>query len=539
MTTKKFPRAASGMRRIAAREAGNASWSGAEREPSMKQMRSTRVAALALLAWLGLDALATRGARRRRAAQARRRPRRHLGVGALVGRLHGGTDPGGARQGHRRRRHRRRRALRLRRERSEPDLPVLADGRGAERYASALSVHEDLARHARPGELAKRAKELADDGAIDPLAELAHDNVYLYSGNEDETVDSTSWRRRRASTRSSASPRATSTLVEGEGGHAFLTDAGRRGLRYHRDAVCSDCDYDQAKAILSWIYGPLAEASATPPGKFILFDQGAFAEPGDGFADEGVVYVPPGCAEQPGCRVHIALHGCEQSREAVGDAFVKDSGYAEVADTNRLIVLFPQAKASTVNPKGCWDWWGYTGLDYLGKDAPQIKAIWSMVEQLAQAPKGRRDGAAGHRGGRGAAWLGALSPGARAARGHPAAPARAHAHRGGAGRRCGAPTFLRAVARPRGRLGLASSRSARRCSSSGRWPWPRSGSAEAIGGQLLSHAEDWAPDRRLPPHGAQRAARRRGLLRGFGYLAEGEPFDENTVPHVRMTKRLG
>ena len=118
----------------------------------------------------------------------------------------------------------------------------------------------------------------------------------------------------------------------------------------------------------------------------MLFDQGAFAEPGDGFADEGVVYVPKSCSEQPGCRVHIALHGCEQSREAVGDTFIKDSGYAEVADTNRIIVLFPQVKASTVNPNGCWDWWGYTDLDYLGKDAPQIKAIWAMVEQLAKAP---------------------------------------------------------------------------------------------------------------------------------------------------------
>jgi poly(3-hydroxybutyrate) depolymerase len=148
----------------------------------------------------------------------------------------------------------------------------------------------------------------------------------------------------------------------------------------------ANCGYDQANAILAWIYGPLAEESPTPSGKFITFDQGAFAEPGDGFADEGVVYVPKSCSEQPGCRVHIALHGCEQSREAVGDAFVKDSGYAEVADTNRIIVLFPQVKASTVNPNGCWDWWGYTDLDYLGKDAPQIKAIWAMVEQLGQAP---------------------------------------------------------------------------------------------------------------------------------------------------------
>jgi poly(3-hydroxybutyrate) depolymerase len=117
-----------------------------------------------------------------------------------------------------------------------------------------------------------------------------------------------------------------------------------------------------------------------------VFDQQAFAKPADGLADEGIVYVPLACASQPGCRVHIALHGCEQSRETVGDDFIKESGYAQVADTNRFVILFPQIKANAINPQGCWDWWGYTDLDYLGKDAPQIAAIWSMVEQLAKSP---------------------------------------------------------------------------------------------------------------------------------------------------------
>jgi ElaA protein len=29
-----------------------------------------------------------------------------------------------------------------------------------------------------------------------------------------------------------------------------------------------------------------------------------------------------------------------------------------------------------------------------------------------------------------------------------------------------------------------------------------------------------------------------GFYARFGYLAQGEPFDENTVPHIRMTKPL-
>jgi poly(3-hydroxybutyrate) depolymerase len=235
--------------------------------------------------------------------------------------------------------------------------------------------------------LAERAKELAADGTIDPLAGLAGDNVYLFSGNEDQTVTRPVVEAARSFLKEAGVPETNLTLVEKEGGHAFITEQGGAACGITATPYVSDCDYDQAKAILAWIYGPLQERSAEAKGRFIPFDQQTFAEPGDGFADEGVVYVPPACEAQGGCRVHIALHGCEQSRETVGDDFIKESGYAEVADTNRLIILFPQAKAITgINPQGCWDWWGYTGLDYLGKDAPQIAAIWAMVEHLAEKP---------------------------------------------------------------------------------------------------------------------------------------------------------
>ncbi|HSD93627.1 MAG TPA: poly(3-hydroxybutyrate) depolymerase [Methyloceanibacter sp.] len=239
-----------------------------------------------------------------------------------------------------------------------------------------------------PVELANRAKELADDGAIDPLDGLAGDNVYLFSGNDDQTVERIVVKAAKRFYEEAGVEGSNMTLVEGNGGHAFITEQGGAACGISEPPYVSNCGYDQAKAILAWIYGPLAEPASEASGKFILFDQTAFAESKAEMAGEGVVYVPQACAEAPGCRVHVALHGCEQSRETegVGDTFVKESGFAEAADANRIIVLFPQAKANSTNPFGCWDWWGYTGLDYLGKDAPQIKAIWSMVEQLAAQP---------------------------------------------------------------------------------------------------------------------------------------------------------
>ena len=236
--------------------------------------------------------------------------------------------------------------------------------------------------------LAKRAKELAEDGKIDELSGLADDKVYLFSGNEDQTVVRAVVEAAKRFYQAAGVPEANVTLVEKEGGHAFLTETEGTACGLSKDPYVSDCDYDQARAILEWIYGaPLADPSPSPTGKFITFDQSAFNDGvPNGLAAEGVVYVPEDCVGHTGCRLHIALHGCDQAHETVGDAFIEKTGFARYADTNRLVVLFPQIAGSVVNPHGCWDWWGYSDIDYLGKDAPQIKAVWAMAERLAMQP---------------------------------------------------------------------------------------------------------------------------------------------------------
>lgn len=236
--------------------------------------------------------------------------------------------------------------------------------------------------------LAKRAKELAEDGKIDDLSGLADDKVYLFSGNEDQTVERQVVEAAKRFYITAGVPEGSVTLVAKEGGHAFMTETEGTACGLSKEPYVSDCDYDQAKAILEWIYGsPLAAPSQSPTGKFVIFDQSNFSQGvANGLAAEGVVYVPADCETNPGCRLHIALHGCEQARESVGDAFIKGSGFARYADTNRLVILFPQIAGSVVNPHGCWDWWGYSDIDYLGKDAPQIAAIWAMAERLAAQP---------------------------------------------------------------------------------------------------------------------------------------------------------
>ena len=113
-------------------------------------------------------------------------------------------------------------------------------------------------------------------------------------------------------------------------------------------------------------------------------------------ADEGYVYIPKDC-QAGGCRIHVAFHGCRQGTEAVGTRFVTDAGYNGWADTNRIIVLYPQVRSRyglaigswklVMNPKGCWDWWGYTGTNYHTRDGLQIKAVTAMIDHLAKPLK--------------------------------------------------------------------------------------------------------------------------------------------------------
>jgi len=61
---------------------------------------------------------------------------------------------------------------------------------------------------------------------------------------------------------------------------------------------------------------------------------------------------------------------------------------------------------------------------------------------------------------------------------------------------------------------------------------------ERIGALLLASAERWARGEgyRLIVLNSRLGAE--GFSARFDYLAQGEPFDENTVPHIRMTKLL-
>ena len=139
-------------------------------------------------------------------------------------------------------------------------------------------------------------------------------------------------------------------------------------------------------------YGTLnAKNTGTLGGSYIQFNQNPFVAGGSAQADSmdstGWVYVPAACASGQACRLVIALHGCLQYQGIVQQQLVQKSGINEWADTNNIIVLYPQATTSSSNPLGCWDWWGYTSPDYALKSGPQMAAIMAMVSQITSGQR--------------------------------------------------------------------------------------------------------------------------------------------------------
>ncbi|MBN9265554.1 MAG: poly(3-hydroxybutyrate) depolymerase [Hyphomicrobium sp.] len=229
---------------------------------------------------------------------------------------------------------------------------------------------------------------MGNDLAACPLDTMIGDRMYIFSGTKDETVlPEIGVAALRFYERIGVPADHIKRVADMPAGHGFISEAKGVACSTTAQPYINDCGYDQAGDLLTFLLGPLAKPDAAAKVERLVFDQHAFAKDliDHGLAREGVVLVPERCRTEAGCRIHIAYHGCRQSRAIVGDTFIEDSGYGRWAGPNRLIVLMPQAEASTANPYGCWDWWGYTGTDYLTRKGPQIVAVRRMLDRLAAA----------------------------------------------------------------------------------------------------------------------------------------------------------
>ena len=233
----------------------------------------------------------------------------------------------------------------------------------------------------------------------DPVADVATQKIYLWVGSSDTTVGPNSMAgvKTQYTNNGVTAANLSSNTLSGAA-HTFPTDfagSGDNACGTASSPYISNCSFDGAGAMLKFFYGPLAARNNAPAsGNYVQFDQTPYIAASPGMASTGWIYVPANCASGAQCKLHVALHGCLQNDATVGADFVQNTGYTRWADTNSIIVLFPQtqvdntshatsASGSLANPNGCWDWIGWYGSNFARKAGTQATAIKAMVDHVA------------------------------------------------------------------------------------------------------------------------------------------------------------
>jgi hypothetical protein len=255
--------------------------------------------------------------------------------------------------------------------------------------------------------LFEKTDEWARGGDIDDPHNIANQRIYIFAGYNDSIVNpkvgDAAYRFYLHYLGGHTNGNMFYQTAIGAGHSQVTVDYGLPCNKNEGDFI-DQCNYDQAGIILQHIYGALNPKNrGALSGKLIAFDQRELTSPESpgsySMAETGYVYVPASCAVQQLCRVHIALHGCKQNFETIQDHYIQHAGYNEWADTNRLIILYPQTIVGNPaidaftprNPFGCWDWWGYTNFNYAVKAGRQITTIKAMLDRLTS---GHRQNAA-------------------------------------------------------------------------------------------------------------------------------------------------
>jgi poly(3-hydroxybutyrate) depolymerase len=231
-------------------------------------------------------------------------------------------------------------------------------------------------------EMAENIRNAAKQNLIADPENLADDPVWLFHGTLDTTVgaevsDAT------AALYAEFVPAGQLTYVKDVAAGHNYPSRGRGGDCTALQApFVGDCNYDAAGAILQHLYTGMEKPASEAVTQLQTVTLPGAAEAG--LSDTAYLFVPPACAAGgQACALHLVLHGCAQSAVQVGTGFMQQSGYLAWAETNDIVLAFPQVIPATLNPYACWDWWGYTGADYRWRNGKQMQVVSDWIRQLS------------------------------------------------------------------------------------------------------------------------------------------------------------
>ena len=224
-------------------------------------------------------------------------------------------------------------------------------------------------------------------GELAPLTAMQDDKVWILNGSKDTTVYPQLGQLLFTQYSKWLKPENMAYISDKPFAHTFPTDnTALAACDTSSSPFLANCQYDAAGALLRHLLGHLNAKAASSSGTMLTLDQHQLSTAAkDTLSQHGYLYVPASCAKGESCHLHLSLHGCKQNYDAVGDAFIRNTGLNQYADSNNLVVFYPQTTASSINPfnpNACWDWWGYTGDNYATRSGKQIQALHQLTTAI-------------------------------------------------------------------------------------------------------------------------------------------------------------
>lgn len=293
-------------------------------------------------------------------------------------------------------------------------------------------------------------KQMATENKIDSVDHFKNLKAYIYQGKKDSVVNPEMVDQLTSFYTTNGIQQKQIQTTYGSGGHNFPTDKeGLNPCEAQDVPYISSCQLDVAQQVLTHLTGQTLQKSKPQMEHLYLVDQtldhknqvvqsqneNTWKQPTQSLAPYGYLYAPEQCLKNPSsCAVHVALHGCkmsdsfskdfdesyqnqvagtqilemrsekdlnlfnsflptiEQKKNQYGTLkFAVNSGYIDYAEKNNLMILFPQTWITEANfpynPKGCWDWFGWTGSNYASKKGAEASWMMSFIQAVSVNPK--------------------------------------------------------------------------------------------------------------------------------------------------------
>ncbi|MEZ0393269.1 MAG: hypothetical protein ACAH59_13700 [Pseudobdellovibrionaceae bacterium] len=282
-------------------------------------------------------------------------------------------------------------------------------------------------------------KKNQDERRIADLSNLRNQKVFIYQGKSDSVVRPAMLAKMKEFYQALQIPDSQVKIVEGRGGHNFPTDQEGLDSCFSQSVpYVASCKNNLAGDLLSHLLNDsnlLRSQNQNENLKnlhLVTQTMGGSQKP-KSLASYGYLAASPECLSNPGqCRLHVAFHGCAMS-DSFDQAFderysqvaklgylqmrnreeslpfstlpyieqrelkfgllrfVMQSGYLDYVKDNHLMVLFPQTWITEgnypMNPKGCWDWFGWTGSEYATNQGQEPQWLIRWIQQMQQNPK--------------------------------------------------------------------------------------------------------------------------------------------------------